>query len=67
MNKYSCVILYNFSNSTNNISSFFFRSLELPEHAPVVYEELSDVTGYEGSRTEMSCKVIGKPTPTITW
>ncbi|KAH9498301.1 hypothetical protein Btru_006486 [Bulinus truncatus] len=41
--------------------------MELPEHAPSFLEELSPVTGYEGSRTQLACKVIGKPTPRITW
>ncbi|XP_025104057.1 titin homolog isoform X1 [Pomacea canaliculata] len=41
--------------------------MELPEHAPVVYEELTDVSGFEGSRVQLSCKIIGKPTPQIKW
>ena len=49
----------------------FFTSIsfcaELPEHAPVVYEPLSDVTGFEGSRVQLSCKIIGKPVPFIQW
>ena len=50
---------------------FFLTSIclcaELPEHAPVVYEPLSDVTGFEGSRVQLSCKIIGKPVPFIQW
>ena len=40
---------------------------ELPDHAPIVYEELADIHGFEGSRVEMSCKVVGKPEPAIVW
>ncbi|KAL8593185.1 hypothetical protein ACOMHN_009840 [Nucella lapillus] len=39
--------------------------MELPEHAPVVYEPLTDVTGFEGSRVQLACKIIGKPAPHI--
>ena len=46
---------------------FLFFCAELPEHAPVVYEPLSDVTGFEGSRVQLSCKIIGKPVPFIQW
>ncbi|KAK7507540.1 hypothetical protein BaRGS_00001475, partial [Batillaria attramentaria] len=41
--------------------------MELPEHAPVVHEELADVTGFEGSRVQLTCKITGKPTPHIRW
>lgn len=41
--------------------------IELPDHAPVLVEELDDVNGYEGSRIEMSCTIMGKPEPTLVW
>ena len=39
----------------------------MPPHAPVVMEPLSDVSGYEGSRVELTCKLSGKPSPKILW
>jgi hypothetical protein len=30
-------------------------------------EPLSDVSGYEGSRVELTCKLSGKPSPKILW
>ena len=41
--------------------------VELPDHAPVLIEALEDVNGYEGSRIEMSCSLMGKPVPKIVW
>ncbi|CAG2187953.1 Myosin light chain kinase, smooth muscle,Myosin light chain kinase family member 4,Death-associated protein kinase 2,Myosin light chain kinase 3,Death-associated protein kinase 1,Death-associated protein kinase 3,Myosin light chain kinase 2, skeletal/cardiac muscle [Mytilus edulis] len=47
----------------------FARNLvmEMPPHAPVVMEPLTDTDGYEGSRVELTCKISGKPSPKITW
>lgn len=39
----------------------------MPPHAPVVQEPLEDVAGFEGARTELTCKISGKPSPKITW
>ncbi|RUS90387.1 hypothetical protein EGW08_001882, partial [Elysia chlorotica] len=41
--------------------------MEMPEHAPSFIEELSPITGLEGSKTMLSCKFAGKPSPKITW
>lgn len=44
-----------------------YNLTELPPHAPVVVEPLTDVHGYEGSHVEVTCKISGKPVPTIHW
>uniref|UniRef100_A0A0B7BSV9 Uncharacterized protein n=1 Tax=Arion vulgaris TaxID=1028688 RepID=A0A0B7BSV9_9EUPU len=41
--------------------------MEMPEHAPSFLEELTSVKGFEGSRAQLACKVIGKPTPKVSW
>ncbi|GFS00827.1 titin [Elysia marginata] len=41
--------------------------MEMPDHAPYFLEELVPVTGLEGSKTQLSCKVDGKPMPKIVW
>ncbi|XP_069108405.1 myosin light chain kinase, smooth muscle-like isoform X3 [Argopecten irradians] len=41
--------------------------MELPPHAPVFCEPLTDVSGFEGSRIEMTCKISAKPAPRIKW
>lgn len=46
---------------------YFYCFTELPDHAPVIVEGLEDLHGYEGSRVELSCTIMGKPEPTLVW